>query len=31
MSLKNQLDKNDENLEALKPVFAQAEKEYFRK
>ena len=31
MSLKNQLDKNDENLEALKPVFAQAEKEYFKK
>jgi hypothetical protein len=31
MSLKNQLDKNDENLEALKPVFAQAEKDYFKK
>ena len=31
MSLKNQLDKNYENLEALKPVFAQAEKDYFRK
>lgn len=31
MSLKNQLDKNDENLEVLKPVFAQAEKEFFKK
>lgn len=31
MSLKNQLDKNDENLEVFKPVFAQAEKEYFEK
>lgn len=31
MSIKNQPDKNDENFEALKPVIAQAEKEYFRK
>ena len=31
MSIKNQPDKNGENLEALKPVFAQAEKEYFAK
>lgn len=31
LSIKNQPDKNDENLEALKPVFAQAEKEYFKK
>jgi hypothetical protein len=31
MSIKNQPDKNDENFEALKPVIAQAEKEYFKK
>lgn len=31
LSIKNQPDKTDENLEALKPVFAQAEKEYFAK
>ena len=31
MSIKDLPDKNDENLEALKPMFAQAEKEFFMK